>query len=155
MMGSLPGDEEYRRLEQLHSQKFEDLLNLCQGECVLRADSHAKCVFDALLYFDKQRYAMHAFCIMPNHIHALFTLDSDVLLEDVVQSWKSFTAKRINSLLGRSGTLWQKDYYDRLIRGPLDFANSVRYIINNPVAAGLRDWKWVYLAPDIADNFKA
>lgn len=71
MMGCLPGDNEYRRLEQLQSQKFEELLDRCQGECVLKSDKIAQCVSDALLFFDQQRYQMYAFCIMPNHVHSL------------------------------------------------------------------------------------
>ena len=154
MMGCLPGDNEYRRLEQLQSQKFEELLDRCQGECVLKSDKIAQCVSDALLFFDQQRYQMYAFCIMPNHVHSLFSMSEGVRLEEIVHSWKSFTAKRVNVILGRTGTLCQSDYYDRLIRGQQDFASSVRYIVDNPVVAGLRNWKWVYLAPSLVAEFK-
>ncbi len=81
-------------------------------------------------------------------------MSEGVRLEEIVHSWKSFTAKRVNVILGRTGTLCQSDYYDRLIRGQQDFASSVRYIVDKPVVAGLRNWKWVYLAPSLVAEFK-
>jgi putative transposase len=54
-----------------------------------------------------------------------------------VRSWKSFPARRINSLLGRSGSLWQPDYFDRLVCDEKHFANCVRYIRLNPKKARL------------------
>ena len=40
-------------------------------------------------------------------------------------------------ILGRSGTFWFREYHDRYIRNAEHFANAIRYIEENPVAAGL------------------
>jgi REP element-mobilizing transposase RayT len=58
-------------------------------------------------------------------------------IEQLVHSWKRFTARRINELLGREGALWQRDYFDRIVRDEGHFGNCVRYIRRNPEKAGL------------------
>jgi putative DNA methylase len=55
----------------------------------------------------------------------------------VVRSWKSFTANEANRLLGRAGTFWQPEYFDRYIRDEEHLGKAIRYIENNPVKAGL------------------
>ena len=65
---------------------------------------------------------------MPNHVHILVSLSVNEDLAKVVASWKSFTSRQINGELGRDGPLWQKDYFDRLIRDKDHFGNVVRYI---------------------------
>jgi putative transposase len=58
-------------------------------------------------------------------------------LEKLLQSWKRFTTREINKLLERAGNLWQRDYFDRLVRDEKHLANCVRYIRRNPEKAGL------------------
>jgi REP element-mobilizing transposase RayT len=94
-------------------------------------------VESALLFFDAKRYRLHAWVVMPNHIHVLFTPIISWSLSDIVGSWKSFTAKEANKLLHRSGQFWQKEYFDRFIRTAEHFGYALDYIENNPVKAGL------------------
>ena len=83
---------------------------------------------------------------MPNHIHVLATLQDDYSLSSVVHSWKSYTAKRANKILGRNGAFWHVDYFDRFMRDEKHLATTLDYIHWNPVKAGLcpepSDWKW-------------
>lgn len=74
---------------------------------------------------------------MPNHVHVLMTLREGYRLGDVVKSWKTFTARRINHTRGGVGSLWAPDYFDRYMRDEDDVGNTVAYIENNPVVAGL------------------
>ncbi|MDE2362711.1 MAG: transposase [Hyphomicrobiales bacterium] len=101
-------------------------------------------VQEALLHFDGFRYHMSAWCVMPNHAHVLIELADGFPLPDVVHSWKSFTATRINANLGRRGPFWARDYFDRFMRSEAHFESTVAYIENNPVKAGLcerpQDW---------------
>jgi len=65
----------------------------------------------------------------------------------MLHSWKSFTAKKANQILGHAGrTFWQSESYDHLIRDDDDYTRFVAYTINNPVSAGLcahaEDWQW-------------
>ena len=75
---------------------------------------------------------------MPNHVHVLASLSAEHPVGKVVQSWKSFTSRRINERFDREPPLWQKDYYDRLIRDEEHFMNVWRYIAGhvreNPAA---------------------
>lgn len=109
------------------------------GACDLRDPRIAEIVENALLHFDGQRYRLLEWCIMPNHVHVLIETASGHALGDVVQSWKSFTAKKANQILGRSGKFWMADYYDRFVRDENHLIAVRRYIRENPVNAGLCD----------------
>ena len=125
------------------SKSIDHWLDAGSGECVLKDPRIAKIVADALRNFDGDRYLMDAYVVMPNHVHVLFRLSSDHKLEDVIQSWKSFSAKKINEVLGRDGVLWQRDYWDRIVRDGEHRANIRNYIAKNPVRAKLPDGKFV------------
>lgn len=114
------------------------------GSCVLREPRVAAIVENAFLYFDRQRYGLIAWCVMPNHVHVMTEMYEGFTLSRVLHSWKSFTAKEINKVLKRRGQLWFEEYHDRYIRNERHFLSMVAYIENNPVKAGLcreaRDW---------------
>jgi REP element-mobilizing transposase RayT len=116
--------------------RLDSYLDAGYGQCILR--QHGDVVAEALRFFDGQRYRLHAWCVMPNHVHVLFRLERGADLDRVLHSWKSYTAHRIGL-----GVIWQREYFDRLIRGPEDFRETRNYILRNPMKAGLRDWKWV------------
>jgi putative transposase len=127
-----------REFHQRFSAKIDEWMDRGHGECLLRRADLRAGVLDALLRGHKQSYLMRIFVIMPNHVHLLVSLD-DVPLSAAVKRWKGSSAAAINGLLGRSGCLWQKDYFDRLIRGPVHFGNVVRYIQRNPSKAQLHE----------------
>ena len=56
----------------------------------------------------------------------------------LMHSWKGFSSRQINARMDRTGTLWQKSYFNRMIRDWDHFANSAQYIRNNPIKAKLR-----------------
>jgi len=74
---------------------------------------------------------------MPNHVHVLIETFDGHPIRNIVHSWKSFTAKEANKLLGRTGAFWMEDYHDRFIRNEEHFQRALAYIRNNPVKAGL------------------
>jgi REP element-mobilizing transposase RayT len=76
---------------------------------------------------------------MPNHVHAAFVQNPAWPLEKILSSWKTCTARRINRLLGRTGSFWQRDYFDRLVRDERHLANCIRYVRRNPAKAGLKN----------------
>jgi len=125
-------------------KRIEALLDAGHGACRLRDAACARIVENALLHFDGVRYRLIEWCVMPNHVHVLIETKEDWPLGDIVQSWKSFSAKEINKRLGRTGTVWRADYHDRFIRDDKHLAAVRAYIRANPVAAGLvetpEDW---------------
>lgn len=127
-------ETEYHRL---FSDRIDDWLDAGIGSCILKNPDLSQIVFDALLHFDGFRVFMDAIVIMPTHVHALFQLEPDHKLEDVVHSWKSYTASRLNAALHRTAPLWMKDYWDRMIRSPDHYRKVREHILTNPVKAHL------------------
>jgi len=120
------------------------VLDAGHGRRDLARPEIAGLVQNALLRFDGERYALIAWCVMPNHVHALTELFPEARLDRVVHSWKSFSAHEANRLLGRSGRFWAPEYFDRYMRDNRHLAATRTYIEANPVAAGLcrepADW---------------
>jgi REP element-mobilizing transposase RayT len=127
-------------------KRIERYLDQGYGECLLGDHRIATIVQDSLMKFDGDRYDLFAWVVMPNHSHFLFTRSEECELKEIMQSHKSFTAHRANKLLNRSGQFWMMDYFDRFIRNAKHFRNTVKYIENNPVKAGLcakpSDWPY-------------
>lgn len=70
------------------------------------------------------------------------------MLSKIVQSWKGFTAREINKRRGKRGSLWQDEYWDRLIRSEAHLIKVKDYIRNNPSLAKLRKGQYVYWESD-------
>ena len=94
----------------------------------------------------RKQYILHAFVVMPNHIHWLFSPSGGENLKTIRTRLKTLTAREINKIVGRKGTLWMKEGFDHWIRTQQEFDKTVRYIENNPIKAGLvknpKDWEW-------------
>ena len=135
-----PWDEEtakeYRRRI---SSRMEEWLDQGSGSCLLRDKDNAQIVARALRHFDGERHVLAAFVVMPNHVHALFRPCGGHLISDIMKSWKWFTAREINKRMNASGSLWQAEFRDRLIRNEAHFHSCLRYIRQNPAKANLRD----------------
>jgi len=140
--------EEKRHLTQLTSERIEEYLDQGTGQCWLRNPDVAKCVVEAFHHFDADRYRLCAYCVMPNHVHVVLRPLPQHDLSDILQSWKSFTARAANKLLGESGTFWQRDYFDRRVRNEEHYRQLVKYILENPSKAKLKDWPWVWVADE-------
>lgn len=129
------------RLEELHVG-LEQQMHKGYGACWMMRNTIAEIVANALTYFADERYRLFAWCVMPNHVHVVFQPLSDYSLSDILHSWKSFTAKKANKLLLRTGVFWQEEYYDHLVRDDRDLLRCMDYVWNNPEDAGLKGWKW-------------
>ncbi len=116
----------------LFGGKLELWLDAGFGSCALRDASCREIVEGALRYFDGQRYVLHAFVVMPNHVHVLFAPLVPHTIPAILHSWKSYTATAIRKHIGGSGAFWQKESWDRLIRGEAHFRHVANYIRHNP-----------------------
>jgi REP element-mobilizing transposase RayT len=103
---------------------------------------------------DIRRVIMHAFVVMSTHVHVLFTPRRDdqgesFTLAEITKGLKGASARRVNRLLGRKGSLWQDESLDRVMRNQKDFEDRKFYILCNPVEAHLvrspHDYKWLWL----------
>ena len=124
--GELTAEEE--RLEEI----VEGWLKIGYGGCVL---SNAQCrqfVEEALFFNDKQTYHLHAFVIMPNHVHILLSPIGENSVVSIVSKLKRYSSRMIKQCLGTDGNVWQREMFDRMMRGEDDFAHKLAYIVNNP-----------------------
>jgi len=65
-------DDAWRELSRLMMARIETWLDAGHGECLLRGAAMAQIESNALHHFHGERYALHAWCVMPNHVHVLF-----------------------------------------------------------------------------------
>jgi len=102
------------------------------------------------------RVLMHAFVVMRNHVHLLFTPLCDgtnerYAIAEIMAGIKGASAHRVNRLLGRCGRVWEPEYFDHVVRKG-DFQAKFDYIVQNPVAARLvrvpRDYPWLWINPE-------
>lgn len=77
-----------------------------------------------------------AWVVMPDHLHWLVELHRGTLAELMCRI-KSRSSRSINLLRGDQGRLWQRGYYDRALRREDDIKGAARYIVMNPLRAGL------------------
>lgn len=80
-----------------------------------------------------------AWVLMPDHLHWLFQLGDSMSLSTLMKGFKARSAQRVNSHLNRRGPLWQKAFYDHAVRKEEDVKAIARYIVANPLRAGLVD----------------
>lgn len=131
---------------RLVSGRWNEHLDAGHGACVLRQPQLSKIVADSLQHFDGVRYELTDYVIMPNHVHimAAFPCEGEGSMLSQCESWKRFTAVRINRVLNRKGRFWQQDSFDHLVRSERQFEYLRRYIAANPRKAGLRDGEYFH-----------
>jgi putative transposase len=81
--------------------------------------------------------ALLAWVLMPDHAHCLVALGEHDGLHVVANRLKAATARAVNKALGRRGPFWQPAYHDHAARGDEDVRTMARYIVANPLRAGL------------------
>ncbi len=158
--------EEYKTMQRFQfSQKeffwFDDLI--ANSEIFNRnilSDNELLIVKNAIHYENEKLYFLHAYCLMPNHVHILVTPfgknnnNKDTIAE-ITHTLKRYSARKINQLSNRKGSLWARESYDRIIRNEQELLRTTQYIINNPVKAGLvskwEEWKYSWVAEDLIE----
>jgi REP element-mobilizing transposase RayT len=138
---------EAQRLADLAAKKTERFLDTGAGACYLANPRVAQVVAEAIQKFDGARYRCYAWCVMPNHVHAILRPLATHRLSEILHAWKSYSANRANRILERLGRFWQREYFDRIIRDDQSFHRVVKYVLDNPRRAGLHTWRWVSPPP--------
>lgn len=89
-------------------------------------------------YRTREWCASWAWVVMPDHVHWLVSPCGGVSLSKLMEAFKALSARRVNRVLGRTGRrLWQPGYHDHALRQAEDLRVMARYVIANPVRAGL------------------
>jgi putative transposase len=102
-------------------------------------------VVEALCYFEGKRYELYAYVVMDDHVHVLVRPYENHSLEQIVHTWKSFTANRLQRESSRTGAVWQQESFDRIVRDENEWLEKIQYIMNNPLKRwpGLGEYAWV------------
>ena len=118
-----------------------------QSTALFQLHAAADIIIAKLLHYrDAGAYQLHAFVLMPNHLHVLLTPSGITSLEKAMQLIKGGSSHEIHKQLGGSMGIWQSGFHEATIRDEADYLSKIRYIHQNPVAAGLAsnstDWVW-------------
>jgi putative transposase len=122
---------------------------------ILTKPEIAQIITNVFHEFNKEFYDLFCFTIMPNHVHLLLRIkkrDNGEYheMQFIIKKVKSVIAREVNKILGKSGSFWQREYFDYCARSEKEIMTITNYILMNPVKAGLVDlpeewqWSWVY-----------
>lgn len=108
-------------------------------------------VMSALQHFDGSRYYLYGSVVMPDHVHALVKPLRDRPLEEIIHSWKSYTAHKLRRDYGRKSPIWQDEYLDRIVRNEKELLDKAQYVLNNPLKtwSELEDYPWVWIREEL------
>ncbi len=146
-------------LQRRQFLQLEKMLDACEaGSAWLANPDIAAMVLENLDWLRAERgWRIYAGVVMPTHLHLLMRSEderSGDLLNDLAH-FKRFSASKANQMLGRTGPFWAREHFDHWIRNRGKFEGTVRYILNNPVKAGLaadwREWPWYCLDDSIRE----
>ena len=121
-------DQEYHKL---FSAKIEQWNDQGHGACELKSPEVREILKRKLVSTVQENGTLYSFVIMPNHVHFCATVPKGEL-STTMMKLKGGSAVEINRHLKRTGSLWQRDYFDRMIRDQRHFQRVLRYIAANP-----------------------
>ena len=98
-----------------------------------------KVVYEMRYLHDEDFVRSIAWVLMPDHLHWIFQLGEKQDLPSVMKLFKGRSAKRVNEILNRRGSIWQSGYYDHALREHEDIQKISRYMVANPLRSGLVD----------------
>jgi REP element-mobilizing transposase RayT len=174
-----PAESEWlAQMEKLNREwfiTFEDIMHReLLGPTWMRDARVADKVAENLHRLDGDAYRLDAFSVMSNHVHTVFkplvtesvleeifrandyTLESIPALSKIMKAIKGRSARECNLLLGRSGSFWEHESFDHVIRTG-KFDKTIRYVLNNPVKIGVvehwQDYRWNYCRRELRDMF--
>ena len=101
---------------------------------------------------DGRKYSLYAAVVMPDHVHLiclpLMDENGSISIPEITRTVKSESARRINNVLARTGSVWQDESFDHILRGDESLRKKVLYIPENPVRAGLVaspcEYRWLW-----------
>lgn len=93
---------------------------------------------------DPTYYDLWGAVVLPDHTHLLLRPRAEMPLSRIMKGIKGVTARLLNRQRGNRASVWQNESFDRIVRGRKEFQEKLRYMILNPVRAGLTKDPWAY-----------
>lgn len=135
-------DADWEAFAQVETNAVERWSDEGYGDCWFRNVRWIGELTDRLHHFHGRQHQLGCHVIMPNHCHLVIRPFDGHELEDILQGVKSMTARAINRSRGESGSLWQEESYDRIVRDEEHLWRVIQYIGRNPRQAGLAPEQW-------------
>jgi putative transposase len=105
-----------------------------QRQTLFVVEAHARLFLKTLYGYKRQgRFQLHAFVVMPEHVHLMLTPAPDITLERAMQLIKGGYSHAVGVECQRKGEVWQRGFTDHRIRDPEDFTQHRNYVHQNPV----------------------
>lgn len=105
---------------------------------VFKNFNSARILIKTMKYLDETNHVNSlSWVVMPDHLHWLFQLGDMATLPEVMKRLKASSSRHINQAINSQRSIWQKSYYDRALRSEEDIRQLSRYIVANPMRAGL------------------
>ena len=144
-----------RKADEDYDEQINDILDSGKyGKHWLKEPAVAQIVANSFHFLDGRDFSLICYCVMSNHVHFV-AYKLNKRLYKIMHSLKSYTAMECNKILNRSGPFWQREYFDRIVRDRTDLAIKIKYVINNPVKAGLvdlwDDYPFTYCRPEFLE----
>lgn len=132
-----PHDEPTQRAyHRRFTVRMHRYLDDCHGSCPMRDPVARKIIVDVLLHEDGKEgtegYALDAFAVMPNHVHALVCPNRGASMSEIGKTWRRVSSHHLSKHLGRHGIFWQHEGWDHIVRSPRHLDRFRRYIWENP-----------------------
>jgi REP element-mobilizing transposase RayT len=123
-------------------------LTICASEGTspfLDNDLSLQTIKSLLFYRNQKRIRLYSYCVMPDHLHLVMSPANDFGVSQLVRNLKTYTTKLAQEK-GLNGKLWQKSFYDHIIREDESLLKICEYVLANPVRKGLagRAEEWAY-----------
>jgi putative transposase len=145
---------EYRRRLPPHPKRQSAIFITFTTDRRWKLPAEAKdIVLECCLKENGNKFDLHTAVVMPDHAHLLLSLlrgadGWNFSWPQIIHAIKGASARKINVLLGRSGAIWQVEFFDRVLRSNDSLAEKVDYIYQNPVRAGLvkveGEYRWLW-----------
>jgi REP element-mobilizing transposase RayT len=153
-------EADWTEFAQEVTRRAEHWLDQGYGECYFRDPAIARIMARLLVHYENSKCTVPCFVVMPNHVHAIMSPFGGYELENVLQLMKGYVSFQVNRIREDSGSLWESESYDRIIRDEEHLYDVVQYIGRNGRAAGLssseyRRWidpRWQRAGWDFVDD---
>jgi putative transposase len=119
---------------------FFNTTKTIMGQNLLQSERNATLFIDVLrFYVAAKKFVIHDFVVMPNHVHLLMSVDTDMSIERAMQFIKGGYSYSLKKELGYLGEIWQLGFSDVRVKDRASFLAYREYIYQNPFKAGLVD----------------
>jgi REP element-mobilizing transposase RayT len=146
--------EYHRKLPHYQKAARALFVTFCKANRIVFAPQARDAILQHCSHDNGKRYELHAAVVMPDHVHLLLSPLRDekgwpYSLPTILKALKGTSARSVNKLSGASGTVWQEESFDHVLRSQESFEEKLEYLRQNPVRRGLvkrpEDYKWLWV----------